>query len=86
MDPLSDATALTPEPMPPMSDPTPDPVAGDSQVRRGPICALLDFFSSVRLGIVLLVLLFVYMSIGSCLLYTSPSPRDGLLSRMPSSA
>ena len=29
------------------------------------------------------------LSIGkpnSCLLYTSPSPRDGLLSRMPSSA
>ena len=26
----------------------------------------------------------VYMT--SCLLYTSPSPRDGLLSRMPSSA
>ena len=24
--------------------------------------------------------------IGTCLLYTSPSPRDGLLSRMPSSA
>ena len=24
--------------------------------------------------------------IPSCLLYTSPSPRDGLLSRMPSSA
>ena len=24
--------------------------------------------------------------ISSCLLYTSPSPRDGLLSRMPSSA
>ena len=24
--------------------------------------------------------------IGLCLLYTSPSPRDGLLSRMPSSA
>ena len=24
--------------------------------------------------------------IRSCLLYTSPSPRDGLLSRMPSSA
>ena len=23
---------------------------------------------------------------GYCLLYTSPSPRDGLLSRMPSSA
>ena len=25
-------------------------------------------------------------SCGVCLLYTSPSPRDGLLSRMPSSA
>ena len=25
-------------------------------------------------------------SVKSCLLYTSPSPRDGLLSRMPSSA
>ena len=27
-----------------------------------------------------------FISGGSCLLYTSPSPRDGLLSRMPSSA
>ena len=27
-----------------------------------------------------------YLLINSCLLYTSPSPRDGLLSRMPSSA
>ena len=26
------------------------------------------------------------MGAGTCLLYTSPSPRDGLLSRMPSSA
>ena len=26
------------------------------------------------------------MSAKACLLYTSPSPRDGLLSRMPSSA
>ena len=32
---------------------------------RGPIGALLDLFSSVRLGIVLLVILFVYMSIVS---------------------
>ena len=29
---------------------------------------------------------FHYNPLGSCLLYTSPSPRDGLLSRMPSSA
>ena len=28
----------------------------------------------------------VFTKDGSCLLYTSPSPRDGLLSRMPSSA
>ena len=26
------------------------------------------------------------LAAGGCLLYTSPSPRDGLLSRMPSSA
>ena len=26
------------------------------------------------------------ITISTCLLYTSPSPRDGLLSRMPSSA
>ena len=29
---------------------------------------------------------FTWMEYMSCLLYTSPSPRDGLLSRMPSSA
>ena len=28
----------------------------------------------------------LYVTYGACLLYTSPSPRDGLLSRMPSSA
>ena len=28
----------------------------------------------------------VDLSVNFCLLYTSPSPRDGLLSRMPSSA
>ena len=28
----------------------------------------------------------LFNSIVGCLLYTSPSPRDGLLSRMPSSA
>ena len=27
-----------------------------------------------------------FMELTNCLLYTSPSPRDGLLSRMPSSA
>ena len=28
----------------------------------------------------------VSLEVRTCLLYTSPSPRDGLLSRMPSSA
>ena len=28
----------------------------------------------------------VNKAVNACLLYTSPSPRDGLLSRMPSSA
>ena len=28
----------------------------------------------------------VLSDVNACLLYTSPSPRDGLLSRMPSSA
>ena len=28
----------------------------------------------------------VFVGPSGCLLYTSPSPRDGLLSRMPSSA
>ncbi len=32
---------------------------------RGPLGALLDLFTSVRFGIVLLVLLFIYMSVGS---------------------
>ena len=27
-----------------------------------------------------------FVEMAGCLLYTSPSPRDGLLSRMPSSA
>ena len=31
-------------------------------------------------------MLYVYIDPNTCLLYTSPSPRDGLLSRMPSSA
>ena len=36
-------------------------------------------FSVISTGIILALIL-------TCLLYTSPSPRDGLLSRMPSSA
>ena len=32
------------------------------------------------------IVLGLLQELSSCLLYTSPSPRDGLLSRMPSSA
>ena len=38
------------------------------------------------LGIALLASMFLIGLLMGCLLYTSPSPRDGLLSRMPSSA
>src|SRR5664279_1971685 len=36
--------------------------------------------------LLLLIIFFSFLTGYACLLYTSPSPRDGLLSRMPSSA
>lgn len=52
-----------------MTDPNP-PVAHSPLRPRGLVGRLFDLFSSVRLGIVLLVLLFIYMSVGSAgLLY-----------------
>ena len=51
--------------------------------------AFTGLFRNLRMtgGAVLFLLYFgtVWLNWG-CLLYTSPSPRDGLLSRMPSSA
>ena len=41
---------------------------------------------SSAFGILVLGGAYTGASIGSCLLYTSPSPRDATLSRMPSSA
>ena len=38
------------------------------------------------IGIVILATAAIFVDLKICLLYTSPSPRDGLLSRMPSSA
>ena len=40
----------------------------------------------IGFALVVLFMIFYYRVFGICLLYTSPSPRDGLLSRMPSSA
>ena len=37
-------------------------------------------------GLAFQPLMTLYLTDNTCLLYTSPSPRDGLLSRMPSSA
>ena len=46
--------------------------------------------AAVRLGVVIwsgFIITLSYVELPMiCLLYTSPSPRDGLLSRMPSSA
>ena len=66
-----------------------------------PICSLADMetlfdgipldkvSTSMTINATAAVLLCLYIAAGKkqgCLLYTSPSPRDGLLSRMPSSA
>ena len=40
----------------------------------------------IAFGGALELALAAHVRVGTCLLYTSPSPRDGLLSRMPSSA
>ena len=48
----------------------------EGQIMKGTVKNLTDYGAFVNLGGL----------DGLCLLYTSPSPRDGLLSRMPSSA
>ena len=45
-----------------------------------------ELLERMRREILEVVQKYVEIDIESCLLYTSPSPRDGLLSRMPSSA
>ena len=52
------------------------PTVGHVHVRRGATISFLSQEVPAWSGDLL----------GRCLLYTSPSPRDGLLSRMPSSA
>ena len=57
---------------------------------------LIDFYivpwfikntgSAMIVMLVIIPLICLITSVFYCLLYTSPSPRDGLLSRMPSSA
>ena len=56
----------------------------------GMVLAVQSYFQFKQLGLETHLGAVINMSLvrelGPCLLYTSPSPRDGLLSRMPSSA
>ena len=66
-----------------------DEIELDAQERmEKSLVALKGQFSKIRTGRAHPSLLDGIMVpyYGVCLLYTSPSPRDGLLSRMPSSA
>ena len=56
-----------------------NPIGGLAMYLAGPLEMRLIFR-------VFVVIVGTLMLAGACLLYTSPSPRDGLLSRMPSSA
>ena len=58
---------------------TPELAATGKAALMGAVFGILVFMSTFML----IIRIMQYMS---CLLYTSPSPRDGLLSRMPSSA
>ena len=51
-----------------------------------PTAVLMGVFLIYPIGNVVYFSLYHYNVTKPCLLYTSPSPRDGLLSRMPSSA
>ena len=50
------------------------------------ISSFTNILSDEDLNIADIIRSSIYIFIIACLLYTSPSPRDGLLSRMPSSA
>ena len=60
---------------------TPELLAGISDMKETMIAANGAGLAAPQIGWDVQLVIF-----GTCLLYTSPSPRDGLLSRMPSSA
>ena len=61
-------------------------LAGYFKRLDSPLMRTTDLFLALPLLPILLVMVMLFRETLSCLLYTSPSPRDGLLSRMPSSA
>ena len=56
------------------------------QVECGEVVGLLGPNGAGKTTSFYMIVGLVPSDAGTCLLYTSPSPRDGLLSRMPSSA
>ena len=52
----------------------------------GSFSNMLNYFQASLIATVGAVGFYFVMVMGICLLYTSPSPRDPVLSRMPSSA
>ena len=67
----------------------PQPWQLNLQPPAGSIAEMATDLHNLLLVVITAISLFVLallIYVGVCLLYTSPSPRDGLLSRMPSSA
>ena len=60
-------------------------IHGNDRIKKPKEWAIWVFLSPIAGFIVIMILLELYQLLG-CLLYTSPSPRDGATSRMPSSA
>ena len=58
-------------------------LAGLPDARGDSVKGMLASNYGVEVGAIRVILRY---QVKACLLYTSPSPRDGLLSRMPSSA
>ena len=54
--------------------------------QHAPVALVVTALGTIILSIIVSIASGDYYDGLSCLLYTSPSPRDGLLSRMPSSA
>ena len=80
--------------MPPRAFPTRDPIMGFDKFRENMkalkehrlLEMVVERFRLMNTNTFTIINLGKRVVITACLLYTSPSPRDGLLSRMPSSA